>query len=686
MENNKDFIRGLISIPYVCQSDHHLLNKDLVARGGANIGINGENLTITFLSMNRASLSEKLLRSIKSKIPGYRGKVLIVDNGSSAKELEKLYSVIGELELDAKLVELGKNYGVSGGRNRSVPYVETDWVMFLDNDIYFVRNPLPRIQSDLSLLGCHFISLPLLDPDGTTLFAKGGNIYVGFNDEHIHVGAGSVYPQLKTTEFDSNGFLSTFLFGGACVLKKKSFLNLGGYDEGMFIGFEDIDFSIRLFQEGFKVGTTGAVALIHDHPKPTTTQDVAYERTRFTRDILHQAAQHLERKHGYQFWSSEVEFWLNDKYRSLNIATDPLLKSEYQHISLDGQVERISTKPKVALIIDSDKWAFANIARQIVKHLGHRYEFKIIPTEVVDNVHQILLMTVDCDLVHFFWREYLNLITNDSARDYEHLLGFGDKVFFDRYVNQRVITTSVYDHLFLADAEIKVRSALFNDLIKGYTVSSRRLLDIYSAIDDYPVPMVLAEDGVDLTVFQPINLERFDTLGNRTLVVGWAGNSKWAAENGEDYKGFHSILKPAVEQLQQEGLDIRLELADRQQGFIAHEDMPEYYARLDVYVCPSKIEGTPNPVLEAMACGVPVISTDVGVVPQVFEDSLYDVVLSDRSIDALTTRLRQFYLSAGVEAKALSKDNLKRIQGWDWSIKVESFQNFFDKVLEKRIV
>lgn len=85
--------------------------------------------------------------------------------------------------------------------------------------------------------------------------------------------------------------------------------------------------------------------------------------------------------------------------------------------------------------------------------------------------------------------------------------------------------------------------------------------------------------------------------------VGWAGNSKWAGEL-EDFKGYHSLLKPAVEQLQSEGLNIELVLADRQLGFIPHDEMVKYYSQIDVYVCPSKIEGTPNPVLESMACGV----------------------------------------------------------------------------------
>ena len=51
--------------------------------------------------------------------------------------------------------------------------------------------------------------------------------------------------------------------------------------------------------------------------------------------------------------------------------------------------------------------------------------------------------------------------------------------------------------------------------------------------------------------------------------------------------------------------------ADRQIRMIPHDKMAEYYSKIDLYICTSKIEGTPNPVLESMACGVPIISTDV---------------------------------------------------------------------------
>jgi glycosyltransferase involved in cell wall biosynthesis len=41
-------------------------------------------------------------------------------------------------------------------------------------------------------------------------------------------------------------------------------------------------------------------------------------------------------------------------------------------------------------------------------------------------------------------------------------------------------------------------------------------------------------------------------------------------------------------------------------------DLPELYSACDVTVLPSLLEGTPNAALESMACGCPVIATDVG--------------------------------------------------------------------------
>ena len=45
---------------------------------------------------------------------------------------------------------------------------------------------------------------------------------------------------------------------------------------------------------------------------------------------------------------------------------------------------------------------------------------------------------------------------------------------------------------------------------------------------------------------------------------------------------------------------------------LSAEQMRDYYHGIDYYLCASWNEGTPNPALEAAACGVPVVTTRVG--------------------------------------------------------------------------
>jgi glycosyltransferase involved in cell wall biosynthesis len=57
-------------------------------------------------------------------------------------------------------------------------------------------------------------------------------------------------------------------------------------------------------------------------------------------------------------------------------------------------------------------------------------------------------------------------------------------------------------------------------------------------------------------------------------------------------------------------------------GFWEKERMPEFYSVLDIFVLPSLSEGLGNVNLEAMASFLPVVSTNVGGVPEVLRDNI----------------------------------------------------------------
>ena len=52
-------------------------------------------------------------------------------------------------------------------------------------------------------------------------------------------------------------------------------------------------------------------------------------------------------------------------------------------------------------------------------------------------------------------------------------------------------------------------------------------------------------------------------------------------------------------------------------GYVADEDLPLYYSLADIMVFPSLLEGFGLPLVEAMACGTPIIASQVGSIPEI---------------------------------------------------------------------
>ena len=314
------FAKTSMQTLYAFSRSHHLLDSNYSGHSGISIGHRGCNLTISFLSMNRVALSVKLLRSIEEYIPDFAGQILIIDNGSTIENLNRLKDAASGFNLNIRIIALGENKGVAGGRNAATEHIQTVWVMSLDNDIYFIADPLDQLQQDISQLGCHFMSLPLLAPDGAGMLSFGGQLGVSASED------GSISLAIdKTFELDAGcamtraSFLCTYFSGGASVFQLDSFKAAGSYDEAMFIGFEDIEFCFRLFRRGMKIGCFGYPFLVHDHQPPTTETDVNYEEMRFSKSIILESARHFEKKHGVKIWNENVNLWLRRRRKALGL-------------------------------------------------------------------------------------------------------------------------------------------------------------------------------------------------------------------------------------------------------------------------------------------------------------------------------------------------------------------------------
>ena len=75
-------------------------------------------------------------------------------------------------------------------------------------------------------------------------------------------------------------------------------------------------------------------------------------------------------------------------------------------------------------------------------------------------------------------------------------------------------------------------------------------------------------------------------------------------------------------------------------GSVGHDELNEYYRQADVFVLPSLAEGLPIVLMEAMACGLPVIASRVAGIPELVESGVSGVLVSPGRVDELAAAIR----------------------------------------------
>ncbi len=159
------------------------------------------------------------------------------------------------------------------------------------------------------------------------------------------------------------------------------------------------------------------------------------------------------------------------------------------------------------------------------------------------------------------------------------------------------------------------------------------LRSVYGIADAITIP-----NGVDPRAFE----DAAPALDLPHPVVGMV--ARLAPEKApDDFLAVAAELPDARFAIVGEG-PMRDELTQRAPGNVEflgfRDDMPGVYASLDVLVQPSYREGMPMTILEAMACGVPVVATRVGAAADVIDDGRTGLLVAAADVPALTAAVR----------------------------------------------
>lgn len=161
------------------------------------------------------------------------------------------------------------------------------------------------------------------------------------------------------------------------------------------------------------------------------------------------------------------------------------------------------------------------------------------------------------------------------------------------------------------------------------------------------------------------------------LVASWNGNSAHSNATKEDVKGFHTVIVPACNRAR-----VRLEYADRAMGTqLPRERMPEFYRQGTVALSASGYEGASSSVMESMAAGLALITTDVGNAREMHESMLArrgesGIMLVDRSVEAFVDALNWLKLHRAAVEKMGLLNREEIALNWSWDAWKDRFADF----------
>jgi GT2 family glycosyltransferase len=180
--------------------------------------------------------------------------LVFCDNGSTDGSIEHVRTRHPRF----RVVALDRNHGFAEGNNLGAEAATGEWVGFLNNDMEIPADWLQRLlrpldtRPDLSCLASRIVSW-----DGGTIdFIGGGVNFQGHGLQLDHDAPSSPHDTARPL---------LFACGGAMLVRRQLFLDVGGFDPAYFAFFEDVDLGWRLNVLGHDIWYEPAATVRHRH-------------------------------------------------------------------------------------------------------------------------------------------------------------------------------------------------------------------------------------------------------------------------------------------------------------------------------------------------------------------------------------------------------------------------------------
>lgn len=209
--------------------------------------------------------------------------------------------------------------------------------------------------------------------------------------------------------------------------------------------------------------------------------------------------------------------------------------------------------------------------------------------------------------------------------------------------------------------------------------------------------------GVDLELFTQFSKEEKQKIKkklqlpeNKLIIgsfqkdgVGWGEGNKAKMIKGPD------VFCDIVEKTAQKH-DIHILLTGPARGYVKnrlkksgisyshtflknYSDIVQYYNVLDLYIVSSRAEGGPKAITESMACGIPVISTNVGMAPEIIKNGKNGFITNIEDVKSLSNYASEILENEDLK-NTIIENALKDVKNYSWQ---KTSNQLFEKIYSK---
>jgi len=247
----------------------------------------------------------------------------------------------------------------------------------------------------------------------------------------------------------------------------------------------------------------------------------------------------------------------------------------------------------------------------------------------------------------------------------------------------RLVQNTLLPHILRkADRIIAVSNSTKNDIIKFYPEYAHKIKVIYEGVEpqffprsNHEIEKTLDKYNVDfryilfLGTVEPrkniirvvdafIQLKQEGNIEQKLVITGRKG---W-------------LYKDIIEKTNKTPFSKDIIFTD----FVDDEDLPSLYSGAEIFLYPSLYEGFGLPVLEAMSCGSPVITSNLSSLPEVAGDAaiLVDPMNVEEIVQAMEKLLRDRELR-----KELKRKSLERAKFFSWEMAAKETLHLYEDIL-----